>query len=82
MTTIWDQLNPLAQVGGPTGGLSDDITTGGLGASGVLPTSAVLHPDHPFFWFAMFGAVTFGLIGASTHLRVGPIKAGVTAGKD
>ena len=79
---VWDELNPLALVGGPTGGLSDDITTGGLGSSGVLPMSSAFHPDHPFFWFATFAAVTFGLIGASTHVRIGPFKAGASAGEE
>jgi hypothetical protein len=78
----WDLLNPLAMVGGPTGGLSDDITTGGLGSSGILPSASVMHPDHPFFWFAAIAAATFGLVGASTHLRVGPFKASASAGKD
>lgn len=39
------------------------------------------HPDSPLFWFGMLAAVTFGLIGASTAVRVGPFRAGVTAGK-
>lgn len=78
----WSQISPLAAVGGPTGGLSDDITTGGLGNVTVLPIQKALHPDHPFFWFAALGAVTFGLIGASTHLRVGPFRADASAGKD
>lgn len=39
------------------------------------------HPDSPLFWFGMLAAVTFGLIGASTAVRVGPFKAGVSAGK-
>lgn len=82
MGTVWDQLNPLAMVGGPTGGVSDDVTTGGLGATGILPASSPIHPDHPLFWFAAFAAVTLGLIGGSTHLRVGPFKASASAGKD
>ena len=38
-------------------------------------------PDHPLFWFAAFGAVTFGLIAASTQVRVGPLSASVSAGR-
>ena len=82
MNDVWDQLNPLALIGGPTGDLSDDVTTGGLGASGILPTAHPLHPDHPLFWFGVIAGVTLGAIGASTHLRVGPFKAGFDAGKD
>lgn len=78
--SAWAQLDPLTAIGGPSGGISDDITTGGLGSSGVLPTSSLAHPDHPLFWFAAIAGVTFGLIGASTHLRVGPFKAGIDAG--
>jgi len=81
MDSVWTQLDPLALIGGPTGGVSDDVTTGGLGSSGVLPTHSPAHPDHPLFWFAVFAGVTLGLIGASTHLRVGPFSAGLAAGK-
>lgn len=79
---IWDDISPLSQVGGPLGGLSDDVTTGGLGSTGILPIKSVLHPDHPLFWFGTIALVTFGLIGGSTHLRVGPFKASASAGKD
>lgn len=78
----WAQLDPLAMVGGPVGGVSDDVTTGGLGASGILPAQSRFHPDHPMFWFGAVLLVTVGLVGGSTHLRVGPFKASVGAGKD
>ena len=39
------------------------------------------HPDNPLFWFGVLGAVTFGLIGASTAVRVGPFKGAIAAGK-
>lgn len=39
------------------------------------------HPDNPLFWFGMLAAVTFGLIGASTAVRVGPFKGSVSAGR-
>lgn len=39
------------------------------------------HPDSPLFWFGALLAVTLGLIGASTSIRVGPFKASVAAGK-
>jgi hypothetical protein len=81
-TIDWDQLDPLAMIGGPTGGLSDDVTHGGMGSAGILPQHPAFHPAHPFFWFAVIAGVTFGAIGASTHLRVGPFKAGLDAGKE
>lgn len=80
MAGVWDQLNPFAMLGGPTGGLADDVTTGGL-AAGVSGVPHPASPDHPLFWFAAFAGVTLGLIGASTHLRVGPFRAGFDAGR-
>lgn len=82
----WDELDtgwaPIAQIGGMTPGLSTDVKSGGLGTAGISINTGVAHLDHPFFWFAALAAVTFGLIGGSTHLRVGPFKAGASAGKD
>lgn len=43
------------------------------------PASA-LHPDNPMTWLVALGALTLGLIGVSTHVRVGKISAGVDAG--
>jgi hypothetical protein len=39
------------------------------------------HPDNPLFWFGGLLAITFGLIGAATSVRVGPFKASLGAGK-
>lgn len=80
-SNIWAQLDPLAQVGGPTSGISPDVATGTMGSAGIIAMSPVHSPAHPFFWFAVIAGVTFGLVGASTHLRVGPFRAGVSAGK-
>lgn len=82
MNDVWTQLDPLAMIGGPTGGVSDDVTTGGLSGSGISPVSHPASPDHPLFWFGLIAGVTLGLIGASTHLRVGPFRAGFDAGKE
>lgn len=38
------------------------------------------HVDSPLFWFAGLLAVTLGLIGATTSVRLGPFKASVAAG--
>lgn len=40
------------------------------------------HPNNPLFWFGGLLLVTFGLIGATSSLRVGPVRASVKAGKD
>lgn len=80
-SNVWAQLDPLAMIGGPSGGAADDVTTGALGASAITPITSVLHPDHPFFWFALVAGATIGLVGASTHLRVGPARAGIDVGK-
>lgn len=69
--TAWAELDPLSLVGGPAGGLSDDVTTGGLGGSGILPNTSVFHPDHPMFWFGGALLITGLLIGTSHHLHVG-----------
>lgn len=38
------------------------------------------NPENPLFWFAGIAAVTFGLMAFSTNVRVGNVKAGVSAG--
>ena len=42
--------------------------------------ASAVHPDNPMLWLVGLGAVTLGLIGFSTHVRVGKISAGVDAG--
>ena len=82
-SSFWQAINPMVpQAATVTSGSADDVTTGALGQIGITSPGAVMHPDHPLFWFAGFAAVTLGLIGASTHLRVGPFRADVSAGKD
>ena len=43
-------------------------------------SARIWHPDNPLFWFGGLLAVTLGLIGAATSVRVGPFKASVGAG--
>lgn len=38
-------------------------------------------PHEPLFWFGVFAAAAVGLMSASTHVRVGPVGAGVELGK-
>jgi hypothetical protein len=37
-------------------------------------------PDNPLFWFGVVAAVSVGLMGYSTTVRVGSAKAGVSIG--
>jgi hypothetical protein len=73
-------LNP----GAVPPGAQTTITPGIARSAGpgiLADTSKPWHPDSPMFWFGVLLATTFGLIGASTSLRVGPFKAAASAGK-
>lgn len=37
-------------------------------------------PDSPLFWFAVLAAATFGLIGFSTHARIGRLRGELDIG--
>jgi hypothetical protein len=83
MSDIWSAINPMSTgTGTVTNGTSTDVASGGLGQVGLSQATATLNPQHPLFWFGAFAAVTLGLIGASTHLRVGPFRVDADAGKD
>lgn len=53
-------------------------------ANGAVSTSAAnvgtVNPDNPMLWLFGIGALTIGLIGVSTHVRVGTLRAGFDAG--
>jgi len=56
----------------------------GQGASNGAVTNlpfGKLDPDNPMLWLVGIGAVTLGLVFASTSIRVGPLRASVSAGK-
>jgi hypothetical protein len=59
-------------------GAASDVTTGQLGTVGVNKATPVHSPDHGFFWFAVVAGATVFLIGASTHLKIGPVSAGAS----
>lgn len=64
----------LAPQGMPTTGSSNGaVTAGGL--------TSRIDGDNPMLWLFGIGAVTLGLVAASTSLRVGPVRASVSAGK-
>lgn len=73
-----------AKYGMPT--LAPATATAGAGASnGIVATergfSGRLDPENPMLWLLGIGAVTLGLVAASTSVRVGPVKVSASAGK-
>jgi hypothetical protein len=73
-------VRPASTIGQP------DVSMGALapGTSSPLEvggTRKPWHPDNPMFWVGVLLAATFGLVGASTSIRVGPFKASAGAGK-
>lgn len=81
----WAQLDPMASFTADipdVAGVSTDVAVGGLGIAGVSPQAGRFSPDNPMFWVLVIGGCTFGLIGVSTHLRLGPFKASGSAGKN
>lgn len=79
--TNWAELDPMTQIGGITHGVSTDVSTGGLSSAQTAAKMSVTSLDHPLMIFAVVAAATFGLIGASTHLRAGPFKLSAQGGK-
>jgi len=79
-TAFFAAADPFAGSGNLPAGASADVTTGQLGTVGVSSSSGtnVYHPAHPFFWFALFAAGTAALVGTSTHLKIGKLKAAVS----
>jgi hypothetical protein len=85
----WDRLNPFDQlgltpkVGGhTTGDIAPSIArAAGPGVRDIGHDASPFHPDNPIFWAIGLGALTLGLIAASTQIRVGKAKVSVSAGK-
>lgn len=84
----YDALNLLgAKPAGMLGGHAPAVSTLGTGLVSGSDSPAEgqwakpWHPDSPMFWFGTLLAVTFGLIGVSTSVRVGPFKGALSAGK-
>lgn len=86
---VWAQMTPFNLVGltaqAPQAAHAGATTAipGVARSSGpalVGGTTKPWHPDSPLFWFGVIAAATFGLIGASTSVRVGPAKAAVSVG--
>lgn len=51
-------------------------------AAGDQTAHAPWHHESPLFWFAVITAGAAGLLFASTSIRVGPVRAGVSLGKE
>lgn len=73
-----------SKYGMPT--LMPATATPGAGASnGSVSTersfTGRLDPENPMVWLVGIGAVTLGLVAASTSVRFGPVRASVSAGK-
>lgn len=82
---MWEPSTPAARYGGsllggqPASPLASELST----VRGPSESSDVFafHPESPLFWFAAIAAAAVGLMYASTTVRVGPVKASVSAGK-
>lgn len=61
----------------PQGMAGSGASNGAVASS----TRSKLDPENPFLWLLGLGALTLGLVAASTSLRVGPVRASVSAGK-
>lgn len=90
-TDAWDALNPFDQynlalpktgpVGGPHGDIRPSIArAAGPGLRDIGNDAGPLHPDNPLLWAVGLGALTLGLIAASTQIRIGKARLAVSAG--
>lgn len=85
----WDSVDPYHLYGampsgaanGRQGDIADPLTASAGPSTLEGRSDKPWHPDSPLFWFGVTLAVTLGLIGASTSIRVGPYKAAISAGK-
>lgn len=77
-------LAGVRAVSGPSPAASDAAPSDLRGGPGRLTDIAgpgkPWSPDSPLFWFGLIAAVTFGLIGGATQIRVGPFTASASAG--
>ncbi|MGI8685121.1 MAG: hypothetical protein ACR2MO_08565 [Acidimicrobiales bacterium] len=85
-STVWDTLTPFHTLGL---GQGQAAPSGAGEIPGVARSSGPAlgddgkpwHPDSPLFWFGLIAAATIGLVAASTQVRLGPLKASLSAGK-
>jgi hypothetical protein len=66
---------------GPRSAAPSELHAMNAPAEADAKTGGLLSIHNPLTWFAVLAAVTLGLAGVSTSVRVGPAKAGVAVGK-
>lgn len=80
----WASPNHASKYGGALAGgsvASKDETAATPSAGPALSIKAPpWSPENPLFWFGVVAAVSVGLMGYSTTVRVGSAKAGVSIG--
>lgn len=81
----WAVPNHASKYGGAFNGtptVSKDATAAAASAGPALSSSdPPWSPKNPLFWFGVIAAATFGFMGYSTTVRVGPAKGSVSLGK-
>lgn len=81
----WAVPNHGAKYGGALAGaptVTRDQSAAAPSAGPALTTKEPpWSPRNPLFWFGIIAAATFGFMGYSTTVRVGPAKGSVELGK-
>lgn len=60
---------------------ADEHAAANGAVTGVDAHVGSINPENPMLWLFGIGALTIGLVGVSTHLRVGNVRVGADAGK-
>jgi hypothetical protein len=80
----WAVPNHAAKYGGALAGaptVTRDHTAAATSAGPSMESKEPpWSPKNPLFWFGVVAAATFGLMGYSTTVRVGPAKGSVELG--
>lgn len=80
----WSTPNAASKYGGALAGAPvatrDNIAATPSAGPSLSSKSPPWSPDNPIFWFGIVAAVSVGLMGYSTTVRVGSAKAGVQIG--
>ncbi len=81
----WAVPNHASKYGGALAGANTVTRDQSAAAPSAGPAMSSKEPPwsprNPLFWFGVLAAATFGFMGYSTTVRVGPAKAGVSVGK-
>lgn len=80
----WAVPNHASKYGGALAGapVATKVETAATPSAGPAFSSKAppWSPENPLFWFGVVAAVSVGLMGYSTTVRVGSAKAGVSIG--